>query len=150
MANKQSSGLIGEKADERHETMHSNPGGRKWLAPRRMRDLPTRRASWKSAAGPANSGTTTTSNIGLKGCVARSTARLDRSFGDPPDRLDANQFSMTPVCYTGLEFAIRSPTPENDAWRRSGPPKVPGEPSCAYALLSDPGEPDLSATRPLR
>ena len=50
----------------------------------------------------------------------------------------------------GLEFVIRSPTPENDAWGRSGPPKVPGEPLCAYALLSDPGEPDTTATRPLR
>jgi hypothetical protein len=50
----------------------------------------------------------------------------------------------------GLEYIIRSPTPEIDAWRRYGPPKVPGEPLRAYALLSDPGETDTTATRPLR
>jgi hypothetical protein len=50
----------------------------------------------------------------------------------------------------GLGFVIRSPTPDHDTWRRSGPPKVPGEPECAYALFSDPGEPDVTATRPLR
>jgi len=47
----------------------------------------------------------------------------------------------------GLEYVIRSPTPENNAWRRYGPPKVPGEPLCAYALLSDPGEPDRTANK---
>ena len=48
----------------------------------------------------------------------------------------------------GLGFVIRSPPPDFIAWRPSGPPKVPGESHCAYALFSDPGRTDV--TRPLR
>jgi len=55
----------------------------------------------------------------------------------------------------GQGFVIRSPLPDEDAWRRSGPPKVPGEPACVYALFSDPGGPAYQAnystqTRPPR